>query len=152
MTSKTEHPFIGQLLEARVITEVEAACLVDEVDNMLNEDPYGIEPYESIWTQRGVTPVYLVNAYHRSQRYGGPEEGGWWYTQYDALTKHYAEYHDRSFIVAGPFRSGDLDEAWDVAGDLNAIEGIGHRRESDVSIYWRVQSHVACDSRRPVYW
>lgn len=149
MTNATEHPFVGQLLAAGIITETEASCLVDEVESVLSEDPYDTTPYTSVWEERDVQPVYLVNAYHRSQRYGGPEEGGWWYDQHDALTNEYAEYWNRSFIVAGPFR--DKDEAWEVTRDLNAIEGAGHKRQSDVCIVWRVQASVAFDSPRPVW-
>jgi hypothetical protein len=27
--------------------------------------------------------VYIVAKYRMSQRFGGPEEGGWWYTEHD---------------------------------------------------------------------
>lgn len=149
MTNATEHPFVGQLLAAGAITQDEADCLVDEVENVLSKDPYGTTSFVSVWEQRNTDKVYLINAYHRTRRYGGPEEGGWWYDQHDALTDEFAQYWNRSFVVAGPFR--DANEAWDVAHDLNACEGIGFKYESDVPVVWRVQAHVAFNSPRPVY-
>ena len=29
--------------------------------------------------------MFYVNAYERTQHYGGPEEGGWWYSVYKAV-------------------------------------------------------------------
>ena len=40
-----------------------------------------------------VTPIRYVNLYRMDRRYGGPEEGGWWYDQIVPLTND-DDYYD----------------------------------------------------------
>jgi len=44
--------------------------------------------------------AHYINAYEVSRLYGGPEEGGWWYDQYEPTGQTW-----------GPFDT--VDEAWD---------------------------------------
>jgi hypothetical protein len=143
--------FIFNLAQAGTITEDQARLLADEAVNLLNEDPYGGSSYESAWDadKNGATRVYLVSAYHRSRRYGGPEEGGWWYDHHEPLTEAYAQSHERAFLIAGPFT--DEDDAHEVARDLMACEQIGMPGTTESAIVWRVQDHVPFEGNRAVY-
>lgn len=132
--------FVEYMRDARVISDDQARLLMEEAEAILGEDPYGIEAYVSPWEAAHVERVYLVSAYHQSRRYGGAEEGGWWYDHHDPLTNAYAESHGRSFIIAGPFR--DRDDASEVASKLNACEWAGYTRNMPPSIVWRVQASV----------
>lgn len=135
--------FVEHLAEQRIISEEQRDLLVREAEARLSEDPYGIEAYTSPWDNVPHTErVYLVSAYHRSRRYGGPEEGGWWYDHHDPLTEQYAQSHGRAFIIAGPFVGNDTSEADEVARDLNAMESAGYTRSMPPSIVWRVQCCV----------
>lgn len=132
------------------LTFDQARTLYAEALAHLNEDPYGTESFESAWDKTPHTrKVYLVASYHVSRRYGGAEEGGWWYDHHEPLSEAYAQSHERSFLLVGPHT--DVDEAWEVARDLNAMEQIGMPRGVRSSIVWRVVDHVPYEAHRAVY-
>lgn len=139
--------FIGNARDAGNVTQQEHDLFVEQAIEDLMVDPYWPEPV-NVWERAGVAPVYLVVAFHKSRRYAGAEEGGWWYDHMDTLTDMYAESHGRSFIITGPFR--DDSEAWDVARDLSAFE---HGRSwSERNIVWRACNSVPrAIGQRPVY-
>lgn len=71
-------------------------------------------------------PVF-INVYHRSQQYGGPEEGGWWYTQ-DTIHETYNMTGLPASIVAGLAMA--LHDAYeidsqDVQKDFYSVNGGG---------------------------
>jgi len=142
--------FLQNAVDEGTISKEQADLLLQEAGAILNEDPYSSESFVSAWEKHPQVPkVYLVAAYHESRRYGGAEEGGWWYTHRDPLTLAYGEHHGRSFMLMGPYK--DRNEAAEVMRDLTAFEGIGYPKGCESSIVWRVIDHAPISTPRAVY-
>lgn len=50
--------------------------------DVVNKD--SVEEWSDKWTEKG---PFLVTEYEVARRYGGPEEGGWWYDDYQLTGK-----------------------------------------------------------------
>ena len=55
----------------------------DSADQFTEEDVYYANlPLEGEWVPK---PIYSASLYMMDRAYGGPEEGGWWYTTYEPV-------------------------------------------------------------------
>ena len=79
-----------------------------------------------------VHEVWYIHKYETSQRYGGPEEGGWWYDYRVPLTPdHYAYEPPRIYT--------EEEEAYEACRKLHAAEYA--RREDEGADYTSVLSY-----------
>ena len=133
------HPQIMRWVLSGRLTEDQGMILCDEARaREQHYDPYGDDPRtETEWdTHPWAEKVWLINEYHEVERYGGPEEGGWWYSEYRPTER-----------IIDMFR--DKDEAYEAVRHLNAFANIELRRNahrSDKGLTYKVE---ACAPREP---
>lgn len=48
--------------------------------------------------------MYYVNVYKLDRLYGGPEEGGWWYTYGDCIEYHTADTQHQAAVILNQLR------------------------------------------------
>jgi len=95
--------------------------------------------------------VIYVNAYERDQRYGGPEEGGWWYSAYTLVG---TELRTPSMDAANSWcrhlratRTGGGREVWHVP-DVPDLDDANYDHLVSVShedLVYRVEDHPGVD-------
>lgn len=86
---------------------------------------------------------YVVATYYRDQQYGGPEEGGWWYSTYEL----------KDVIDGAPDESG----AWALASDYNEQLADGEQPRATVVELGRRElkpkyEHHACHAEIGEYY
>lgn len=140
------HPQIGMWITEGRLTSDQGMTLCDEARAIEDEDPYGMEPYVSVWEARPwVSRVWLINEYEVRLAYGGPEEGGWYYDEYIPTERIISMHLDE-------------DDAHEVASHLRAFAHAHNRHANytsvlphDTEVRYVVESCVPRYPRRPVY-
>lgn len=101
-----------------------------------------------IWDFEDVTPRVWVNVYLHDRAYGGPEEGGWWFDNWDAIYEESMAYLSEAEAEAAAV----LKQVWcdrensDRNSDINSVCSDG-RYEVRQEAYPPVPSPM----RRPRY-
>jgi hypothetical protein len=83
---------------------------------------------------------YRLNEYTVSRQYGGPEEGGWWYTLYDPTGRSIMLGHFVSFTEANRSRD-QLQSFADLELDWRAPRGLYSVTPGTHHILWSVEQH-----------
>ena len=62
----------------------------------------------------------IINVYAVTRHYGGSEEGGWWYNNYEFI-----EHHSFDNVIKAELAIDDLEEKWSKQneGDINSVLG-----------------------------
>lgn len=94
---------------------------------------------------------YRLNEYRVSREYGGPEEGGWWYTLYEPTGVTLPLWHLVTYEEAARVRD-QLQTFADVGNAVDNPHGI-YSVLGGSSILWQVEQHEARrePERRPHY-
>lgn len=121
------------------ISSDQARALIEESKRHEEVDPYEGTYLDGppanawpTWAER----VWVVNAYTLTRQYGGPEEGGWWYTH---------AHPER--IAAGPFHS--VADAEEVRDDLAAFADVEEREGNMYSVLGGQQVELRVESCIP---
>lgn len=111
-TGQINHKDVARWVWEDRISFDQGLALVEEARRRENVDPYEgtyLEgPPADAWPEWVKQRVWVVNAYRLTREYGGPEEGGWWYTRAEPM-----------FIAEGPFL--DVEDAEEVRDHLQAF-------------------------------
>jgi hypothetical protein len=102
--------------------EVTARATTDAIlDDGGAANDYGYKPDD--WRYKHTEPEacpYYVNVYEVGQSYGGPEEGGWWFSTGDPLTEECLIFDTREGAEAG---ANLLREAFPSTGKQYSVNG-----------------------------
>lgn len=110
-----------------------------------------VPPFVRGFTPDGNSPGYYISDTYRTVRYGGAEEGGWWYN-HDAIGIVLGPYHDPeklAFLLAGAKVVFETDNT-----DPNADDDNGRPPHSvlyDGTRYVAVWDQYPPEPRRPRY-
>jgi hypothetical protein len=128
-------------LQGRIMPE-QAHALIEESRRREAYDPYEGAYYDGepldAWKHVFGGRVFVVNAYTLTREYGGPEEGGWWFTR-----------HDPTRIAAGPFYAEE--DAREVARHLQAFANVEESEGDMYSYHGGYQMDLRVESCVPHY-
>lgn len=116
-----------------------------------NADEWQIVPLISVSEP---VSVWHLNVYEQDRAYGGPEEGGWWYTvgvyQPMMSTTFDADAYDREWVVK---TARDVQVRLDEEADSKQVPPVGHSNYNGGRYLTRVEAKPGADfpADRPVY-